>query len=118
MQNTKAISNSLLFEDIQYTKYLTKLFQPLIVYTIKGEIYCKVNRKSSKHFLIFLKYHTNTLFKQLIDLYGVDYPEKFQRFEVCYNLLSLMLHRRLNVTVNVSEEKKVDSISDLYPNSA
>ncbi len=90
----------------------------MIVYTVKGEIYCKVNRKSSKQFLIFLKYHTNTLYKQLIDLYGVDYGEKLQRFEICYNLLSLLLHRRINVTLNVSEQQKVQSISDLYPNSA
>ncbi len=117
MKQTQYLSNSFLSEDFHYTKYLRTVFQPVLVYTIKGEIFCKVSNKSSKHFLIFLKYHTNALYKQLIDLYGVDYGERFQRFEICYNLLSLILHRRLNVTVVVSEQQKVQSISDLYPNS-
>jgi NADH-quinone oxidoreductase subunit C len=118
MKTTTVLSNSFIFEDHNFMKYLTNVFQPLIVYSIKGEIYCKVDRKTSKQFLIFLKYHTNTLFKQLIDLYGVDYGEKIQRFEICYNLLSLLFHRRLNVTLVLSEQQKVQSISDLYPNSA
>jgi NADH:ubiquinone oxidoreductase subunit C len=37
--------------------------------------------------LWFLKYHTNTRFQVLIDICGVDYPSRKQRFEVVYNLL-------------------------------
>jgi NADH-quinone oxidoreductase subunit C len=118
MKNTSILLNSFISEDRRFTQYLTTVFQPLIVYSIKGELYCKVDRKSSKQFLIFLKYHTNTLYKQLIDLYGVDYGEKIQRFEICYNLLSILFHRRLNVTLVLSEKQKVQSVCDLYPNSS
>jgi NADH:ubiquinone oxidoreductase subunit C len=118
MKNTSILLNSFISEDRRFTQYLTTVFQPLIVYSIKGELYCKVDRKSSKQFLIFLKYHTNTLYKQLIDLYGVDYGEKIQRFEICYNLLSILFHRRLNVTLVLSEQQKVQSVCDLYPNSS
>lgn len=105
-------------KDINFSVYLTKLFQPLIVYSIEGELYCRVNKEEAKHFLFFLKYHTNTYYKQLIDLYGVDNNEMFQRFEVNYSLLSLLWNSRLNVTLNVSERQMVDSICDLYPNAA
>ena len=111
-------NSSALISNTTFVTYLTKVFQPIIVYSINGELYCKVNVTSSKRFLLFLKYHTNTLYKQLIDLYGVDYMEKLQRFELCYSLLSLSLHRRINVTVSLSERQIVDSISTLYPNSA
>jgi NADH:ubiquinone oxidoreductase subunit C len=37
--------------------------------------------------LWFLKYHTNTRFQVLIDICGVDYPSRKQRFGVVYNLL-------------------------------
>ena len=117
MVKTKYLLNSFLTKDLAFITHLTKMFQPLIVYTVKGELYCKIGRKSNRQFLIFLKYHTNTLFKQLIDLYGVDYNEKFQRFEVCYSLLSLLWRRRITVTLNVSELQVVDSISHIYSNS-
>jgi len=117
MIKTNYTLNSSLTKDKAFVTHLTKMFQPLIVYTVKGELYCKINRNSNKQFLTFLKYHTNTLFKQLIDLYGVDYIEKFQRFEVNYSLLSLLWRRRINVSLNVSELQLVNTITDLYPNS-
>ena len=117
MLKTRYTLNSNLAKDQAFLTHLTKMFQPLIVYTVKGELYCKISRNSNKQFLIFLKYHTNTLFKQLIDIYGVDYIEKFQRFEVNYSLLSLVWRRRINVSLNVSELQQVDSILEVYPNS-
>ena len=40
--------------------------------------------------LKILKYHTNYQFKVLADLTAVDYPESKYRFEVVYNLLSVV----------------------------
>jgi len=117
MTKTHYTLNTNLTKDKAFVTHLTKMFQPLIVYTVKGELYCKISRNSNKQFIIFLKYHTNTLFKQLIDLYGVDYVEKFQRFEVNYSLLSLLWRRRINVSLNVSELQLVNSITDVFPNS-
>jgi NADH:ubiquinone oxidoreductase subunit C len=118
MSNMNLLNKTSLSKDLQFTSYLSKIFPPILIYSIKGEIYCKVSRKSNKHFLIFLKYHSHTLFKQLIDLYAVDFNERFQRFELCYNLLSLVFHRRINVTLAVSERQIVDSIIELYPNAS
>ena len=104
--------------DVKFSSYLTKVFNSVLTYEIEREIYCKVNKEHLKYLLVFLKYHTNTLFKQLIDCYGVDYAERLQRFEVCYNLLSIQKNNRLCVTVNVSDREIVESISDVYPNAS
>ena len=72
-----------------YISQILLFFQPLFVYQVEGELYFKVSRKEIKKLLLFLRYHTQTLYKQLIDIYGLDYEEKLNRFEICYNLLSL-----------------------------
>ena len=56
-------------------------------------------------------------FEQLMDLCGVDWPERPERFEVVYNLLSLTLNRRVRVVVPVVEGGAVPSIVGLYPNA-
>ena len=104
--------------DLKFSSYLTTVFNPVLTYEVERELYCKVNKEHLKYFLVFLKYHTNTLFKQLIDCYGVDYSERIQRFEICYNLLSLQKNNRICVTINVSDREIVDSISTLYPNAS
>jgi NADH:ubiquinone oxidoreductase subunit C len=84
------IKKLLLRKEIIFTSDFTKMFQPLIVYSIEGEFFCKINKDNVKNFLFFLKYYTNTYFKQLIDLFGIDNIENYQRFEVSYNLLSVL----------------------------
>ncbi len=64
--------------------------------------------------LYFLRDNTKCLFKQLIDLFGIDYPERERRFEVVYNLLSLKYNRRLRVKVNLAEDEVLPSVSEVY----
>jgi NADH:ubiquinone oxidoreductase subunit C len=47
----------------------------------------------------FLRDHVNTQFKCLIDITAVDFPEREQRFEVVYHLLSPKLNSRLRIKV-------------------
>ena len=47
------------------------------------------------------------LFEQLIDVCGVDYPDRPKRFEVVYTLLSVSLNRRLRVKVATDERGAV-----------
>ena len=54
-------------------------------------------------------------FAQLIDLCGVDYPERPQRFDVVYHLLSLTRNRRLRVKVMTDEDTPVPSVTAVYP---
>ena len=47
--------------------------------------------------LRFLRDDPRCRFRTLIDICGVDYPERAQRFEVVYNLLSIHNNQRIRV---------------------
>lgn len=53
-------------------------------------------------------------FKQLTDLTAVDYPERAQRFEVVYQMLSLALNARIRVLTSVEDGDIVPSVIDLF----
>ncbi|MDX1975471.1 MAG: NADH-quinone oxidoreductase subunit C [Rickettsiales bacterium] len=53
-------------------------------------------------------------FKQLMDISGVDFPERAQRFEVVYQLLSLTRNERVMVKVITDEKTAVPSASAIY----
>jgi NADH-quinone oxidoreductase subunit C len=57
------------------------------------------------------------LFEQLIDVCGVDYPDRPQRFEVVYALLSVSLNRRLRVKIATDEDTPVPSVVSVYPSA-
>ena len=54
-------------------------------------------------------------FQQLIDLCGVDYPERPLRFDVVYHLLSLTTNLRVRLKVQTDEDTPVPSIVAAYP---
>jgi NADH-quinone oxidoreductase subunit C len=84
---------------------------------VNGELTLSVPASSVKEVLLFLRDHTNCQFKMLIDICGVDYPEKEARFEVVYNLLSIKYNSRIRVKVVVDELMPIDSVTSIY-NSA
>jgi NADH-quinone oxidoreductase subunit C len=53
-------------------------------------------------------------FNMLVDICGVDYPERAQRFEVVYNLLSLPNNLRIRVKVPTDEATAVPSVTSIY----
>jgi NADH-quinone oxidoreductase subunit C len=56
-------------------------------------------------------------FEQLIDICGVDYPDRPQRFEIVYSLLSVSLNLRLRVKLQTDEDTPVPSVVSLYPSA-
>jgi NADH-quinone oxidoreductase subunit C len=54
-------------------------------------------------------------FQQMTDLAGVDYPERAERFDVVYHLLSLTKNLRVRVRVMTDERAPVPSITGVYP---
>jgi NADH-quinone oxidoreductase subunit C len=56
-------------------------------------------------------------FEQLIDVCGVDYPDRPQRFEVVYTLLSVSLNLRLRVKVATDEDTPVPSVVSVWPSA-
>jgi NADH-quinone oxidoreductase subunit C len=54
-------------------------------------------------------------FQQLIDLTGVDYPDRPLRFDVVYHLLSLTKNQRVRLKVQTDEDTAVPSVTGVYP---
>ncbi|MBU1325555.1 MAG: NADH-quinone oxidoreductase subunit C [Alphaproteobacteria bacterium] len=54
-------------------------------------------------------------FQQLLDLCGTDYPDREERFEVVYHLLSMTRNARVRVKVATDEVQPVPSVIDVYP---
>ena len=64
--------------------------------------------------MTFLRDNGNCQFKQLMDICGVDYPEREQRFDVVYNLLSLTHNSRIRIKIQTNEETHVPSICSVF----
>ena len=56
-------------------------------------------------------------YQQLMDIAGVDYPSRADRFEVCYCLLSLTRNHRIVVKVSTDEATPVPTVTTLWPNA-
>ena len=54
-------------------------------------------------------------FKILVDLCGVDWPQRAKRFDVVYHLLSLTKNARIRVKAQVGEGESIPSIINVYP---
>jgi len=56
-------------------------------------------------------------FQQLMDLCGADYPDRNERFEVVYHLLSLTRNIRVRVKVSTDEVQPVPSVISVWPSA-
>jgi NADH-quinone oxidoreductase subunit C len=79
-----------------------------------GETVLWVSAPAITKVMTFLRDDEKCLFKLLIDICGVDYPDRPSRFEVVYNLLSLKHNVRLRVKVAAAEDQPVPSIAGLH----
>jgi NADH-quinone oxidoreductase subunit C len=64
--------------------------------------------------LTFLRDDPRCLFKVLVDVCGADYPQRPNRFDVVYNLLSVRHNQRVRVTVEANEETPVASVRGVF----
>lgn len=83
-------------------------------HTIKGEMVITVKLHSIIDVLTFLRDDATTNYTQLIDMTAVDYPERPERFEVVYQLLSMKNNQRLRVKVLTDEQTPVPSIVPVF----
>lgn len=78
------------------------------------ELCLVVERERIARVLKFLRDDVNCQFKQLMDVCGVDYPGRDERFEVVYNLLSLTHNRRIRVKVSAGEDTPVPTAIEVF----
>ncbi|SLN34023.1 NADH-quinone oxidoreductase chain 5 [Falsiruegeria litorea R37] len=65
----------------------------------------------------FLKSDPTCKFSTLVDITGVDYPERGKRFDVVYHLLSMYQNQRIRLRVSIREDDMVPSIIDVHPSA-
>ena len=54
-------------------------------------------------------------YQQLMEIAGVDYPDRPERFEVCYHLLSVTRNHRVRVKVQTDEDMPVPTVTHIWP---
>ena len=81
----------------------------------RDELIVRAHRAAVVRVLTFLRDDSNCQFAQLVDLCGADYPDREERFEIVYNLLSLRQNLRIRVKVATDEDTPVPSACAVYP---
>ncbi|HAY07409.1 MAG TPA: NADH-quinone oxidoreductase subunit C [Hyphomonas sp.] len=82
---------------------------------VVGELTVLAERDHILALLRFLRDDQQCNFETLIDICGVDYPERGERFEVVYHLLSMRMNHRVRVRIRTDEETPVVSCVPIWP---
>jgi len=82
-----------------------------------GELTLFAGREQIGDVLRFLRDDTQCRFETLIDIAGVDYPERSERFEVVYHLLSMRLNQRIRIKIRTNENVPVPSVIEVFPSA-
>lgn len=82
-----------------------------------GELTVNVAPASLVSFVEFLKSDNACRFTTLVDITGVDHPERPQRFDVVYHFLSMWQNHRIRIRAAVREDEIVPSIVSVHPSA-
>jgi len=80
-----------------------------------GEVIFRVQRDAIEMVLRILR--DDHHYQQMMEIAGADYPERAERFEVVYMLLSLTKNHRVIVKCSTDESAPVPTITTLWPNA-
>lgn len=78
-----------------------------------GEIVLGIERERIEDALRLLRDEHE--YQQLMEIAGVDYPQRDERFDVVYMLLSLTKNHRIMVKVRAAEDTPVPTVTTLWP---
>ncbi len=81
----------------------------------KGEVVAEAERDALLALMISLRDDPRFAMAQVMDICGVDWPERAERFDVVYNLLSVSLNQRVRVIVSTDETTPVSSVHTVWP---
>lgn len=79
------------------------------------ELTLTIHRDRVVKVLRFLRDDALCRFTTLIDICGVDWPSRADRFDVVYHLLSMHLNQRIRVVLSTDEDTPVASVVELFP---
>ena len=79
-----------------------------------GELALTVRREDIVKVLTFLRDDSACDFKILADVCGVDFPDRPERFEIVYNLLSVRQNHRVRVKIHTDEDTTVPTAAEVF----
>jgi NADH-quinone oxidoreductase subunit C len=82
-----------------------------------GEVTVHIRRDALVGVITALRDAPDLQLNQLIDICGVDWPDRPERFEIVYHLLSMAKNLRLRVKLSTDGRAPVPSLVALYPNA-
>jgi NADH-quinone oxidoreductase subunit C len=82
---------------------------------VRGELTITVKREGLLAALRHLHDDPACKFEVLIDICGVDYPSRPERFDVVYHLLSMRLNQRIRLKLTTDERTPVPSAIPVFP---
>ena len=80
-----------------------------------GELTVTASLSGLVDLIEFLRSDNSCRFSTLVDMTAVDYPERAQRFDVVWHLLSMYQNHRIRVKVAIREDEIVPSLVRNYP---
>lgn len=80
-----------------------------------GEVVVTAELESLPALMTALRDREDCAFEQVMDICGVDWPQRAKRFDVVYNLLSVTLNHRVRVIVATDESTAVPSVHTIWP---
>jgi NADH-quinone oxidoreductase subunit C len=80
-----------------------------------NELVAAASRESLPAVMTTLRDDPRFAFEQLMDLCGVDWPDRPERFDVVYNLLSVSLNQRVRIIVTTDAVTPVASVHAIWP---
>ena len=80
-----------------------------------NQLYIDTDKDDFVDVILFIKTNQDTKFRQLIDITVIDYPEKNQRFELVYLLLSHEFNQRIILKYSLNENEVISSLTNIFP---
>ena len=109
-----------MFENLQkiekiINSELTSKVQQSVI--INEELTVEINFNDLIEVVQFLKSNEKCKFRQLIDIAGVDYPEKVERFQLVYLFLSHENNIRIKILIKFQPNDSINSLTKIFPSA-
>ena len=101
-------------EKIINSELASKVQQSVI---INEELTVETNVNDLIEVVQFLKSNDKCKFRQLIDIAGVDYPEKDERFQLVYLFLSHENNIRIKILIKLQPNHSISSLTKIFPSA-
>ena len=101
-------------ETIINSELASKVQQSVI---INEELTVEINVNDLVEVVQFLKSNDKCKFRQLVDIAGVDYPEKDKRFQLVYLFLSHENNIRVKILIKFQTNELINSLTKIFPSA-